>query len=143
MPLQVELVSPEGVLFEGEAAMVVARTVGGGDIAFLTGHVPFIGTLAVHPVKIVAEDGSARVLAVHRGFVEVSDDHGAFLSDSAEWPADIDVPRAEAARARAQERLRADPEDEEAKAALVRAEVRLEVAAARLEATSGRPSTSH
>jgi F-type H+-transporting ATPase subunit epsilon len=135
MPLQVELVSPEGVLFEGEASMVVARTVGGGDIAFLAGHVPFIGALAVHPVKVIAEDGSARVLAVHRGFVEVSDDHVAILSDSAEWPGDIDVPRAEAARARAQERLRSNPDDEEAKVDLTRAEVRLEVAAAGLERT--------
>jgi len=135
MPLQVELVSPEGVLFEGEASMVVVRTMGGGDIAFLSGHVPFIGALAVHSVKVLLEDGTSLVMAVHRGFVEVSDDHVAILSDSAEQAADIDVPRAEAARARAQERLRSDPDDEGAKADLARAEVRLEVAAVGLERT--------
>ena len=37
MPLQVELVSPERILYSGEADMVIARTVGGGDIAFLPG----------------------------------------------------------------------------------------------------------
>ena len=38
MPLQVELVSPERLLYSGEADQVIARTVGGGDIAFLAGH---------------------------------------------------------------------------------------------------------
>ena len=43
MTLHVELVSPEQVLYSGDASMVVARTSGGGDIAFLTGHAPFLG----------------------------------------------------------------------------------------------------
>ena len=47
MTLQVELVSPEGIAYSGEAEMVVARTVDGGDIAFQPGHVPFIGVLAI------------------------------------------------------------------------------------------------
>ena len=47
MPMQVELVSPERVLYEDDADMVIARTVGGGDIAFLTGHAPFLGALAI------------------------------------------------------------------------------------------------
>ena len=55
--MHVELVSPEGILFEGEATMVVARTLS-GDIAFLQGHVPFIGSLAMHPVKIVMAAGT-------------------------------------------------------------------------------------
>ena len=56
----------------GRPEMVVVRTVGGGDIAFLPGHVPFIGALDVHPAKIYGEDGGVTVIAVHRGFVEVS-----------------------------------------------------------------------
>ena len=43
--MQVELVSPERVLFSGEATMVILRTLGGGDIAFLPGHAPFLGAL--------------------------------------------------------------------------------------------------
>ena len=68
--MHVELVSPEGILFEGEATMVVARTLS-GDIAFLQGHVPFIGSLAMHPVKIVMADGTTQIIAAHRGFIEV------------------------------------------------------------------------
>ena len=37
--LRVELVSPERVLFSGEAKQVITRTLDGGEIAFLPGHI--------------------------------------------------------------------------------------------------------
>ena len=126
--LQVELVSPERILFSGEAQSVIARTTG-GDIAFLTGHVPFIGTLEVHPVRILLADGTEEVVAVHEGFVECSDDRVTILSDVAELQSHIDVDRAEAARDRA-EANRSRDGDAGAEAALRRAHVRLEVARA-------------
>lgn len=135
MALEVELVSPERIAYSGEAKMVICRTTT-GDIAFLPGHIPFIGVLATHPVRLQMEDGPERVIAVHQGFVEVSplDADGntrvTILSDVAELADTIDVARAQAAKDRAEEALRADAEDPEARAALVRAEVRLSVAAA-------------
>lgn len=132
MAMTVELVSPEEVAFSGEASMVVCRTTA-GDIAFQAGHVPFIGVLQTHPVKIVA-DGDETVIAVHQGFVEVSptDVEGntrvTVLSDVAELADSIDVERASAAKERAEEALRQDPDDPEAASALRRAEVRLSVA---------------
>ena len=136
----VELVSPEGILFEGEASMVVARTLS-GDIAFLEGHVPFIGSLAVHPIKIIMADGTTQVVAAHRGFVEVTGSKVTILSDVAELAAEIDVPRAEQARARAEEAVRLNAEDLEAHAALKRADVRL--GAARGGSTTLSPGASH
>ena len=135
--LQVDLVSPEKVLFSGQASFVRARTVGGGEIAFLTGHAPFIGALEICAVKIVTEGGDEQYVAVHGGFVEVSDDTVTILSDVAELAADIDVARAEEARSRAEADLRNDADDDEAKAALTRAEIRIEVASA-TPATSAR-----
>jgi len=128
MTLQVELVSPEGILFEGDADMVIARTVGGGDIAFLTGHVPFVGSLATGLVKIVRPGNQTQLIAAHRGFVSVSGDRVSILSDVAELAGDIDVARAEAAKVRAEEQLRSSSDDEAARAALRRAEVRLQAA---------------
>ena len=128
--LQVELVSPEKILFSGQASFVRARTVGGGEIAFLTGHAPFIGALETCVVKIITESSDEQLIAVHGGFVEVSDDTVTILSDVAEMADDIDVARAETARTQAEADLRTDPDDEEAKAALKRAEVRIEVATA-------------
>ncbi|MEZ5245279.1 MAG: ATP synthase F1 subunit epsilon [Acidimicrobiales bacterium] len=124
----VEVVSPESVSYTGEAEMVVARTVDGGDIAFQTGHVPFIGTLAVWSVEVIKEGGDRDTFAVHRGFVQVSGDQVTILSDVSESVDQIDVARAEAARDRAQQALNADPGDAAAAAALGRAELRLRVA---------------
>jgi F-type H+-transporting ATPase subunit epsilon len=47
MTFQVELVSPESISYSGEAEMIIARTIEGGDIAFQPGHVPVIGVLSV------------------------------------------------------------------------------------------------
>jgi F-type H+-transporting ATPase subunit epsilon len=126
--LDVELVSPERILFSGQASFVRVRTVGGGEIAFLTGHAPFIGALEICAVKLIPEGGDERLVAVHGGFVEVSDDRVTILSDVAELAEDIDVARAEQARTQAESDLRTNPDDEEAQAALKRAEIRIEVA---------------
>jgi F-type H+-transporting ATPase subunit epsilon len=127
VPLEVQLVSPERILFEGEAEMVVCRP-SDGEIAFLPGHVPFLGALVDDPVRILLEGGGEEVAAVHGGFVEMSHDRVVVLSDLAEMRDQIDVPRAEAARRAAEEALGRDPEDPEALAAFARAETRLKVA---------------
>jgi F-type H+-transporting ATPase subunit epsilon len=134
MALVVELVSPERVAYTGEAKMVICRTTT-GDIAFLPGHVPFIGVLATHPVRVLLDEGGEQVIAVHQGFVEVSPPEDGntrvtILSDVCELADTIDVARAQEALARAQAQLATDPEDPEAAAAIQRAEVRLSVAAA-------------
>ena len=126
--MEVQLVSPEQVLYTGDAKMVVVRTLGGGDIAFEENHAPFLGALATWPARVKFEDGTQQWFAVHGGFVEVGHNRVIILSDVAELPADIDVARAEAAKSRAEEALRANDEDEAAQGAAARAKVRLEVA---------------
>ena len=129
MPLHVEIVSPERVLYSGDGDMVVARA-SDGDIAFLPGHAPFIGALGIASVRVLLQQHGEQAAAVHGGFVEVNNDHVIVLSDVAELPEQIDVPRAQEAKARAEAALRSDEHDEEARAALARAETRLEVAGA-------------
>ena len=124
MPLAVELVSPERTLFSGEATMVRARTVGGGDIAFLSGHAPFIGALATWTVEISLVGGGDELVAVHGGFIEVSGDHVKILSDLAEMASTIDAERARRAQEKAEAAV-AKGEDAEAEAALARANARL------------------
>ncbi len=124
MPLAVELVSPERTLFSGDASMVRARTVGGGDIAFLSGHAPFVGALAIATVEITLADGGSEKAAVHGGFIEVSNDHVKILSDLAELASTIDVERARRAQERAQAAVQ-NGDDADAIAALARATARL------------------
>jgi F-type H+-transporting ATPase subunit epsilon len=130
MTFQIELVSPEAITYQGEADMVIARTVGGGDIAFQPGHVPFIGVLAVWSVDVVRPDGGRDTFAVHRGFVQVAGTKISILSDVSEAAGDIDVERARVAKAGAESALSADKDDREAVGALARADVRLTVAGA-------------
>ncbi len=125
--LQVSVVSPESILFEGSAEMLVART-SDGEIAFLPGHAPFVGALGGYPVRVIRAEGPEIAIAVHGGFVEFSDDQVTVLSDVAELPDQIDVVRAQTAKEEAERRLGADPEDFEAAAALGRAKLRLEAA---------------
>jgi F-type H+-transporting ATPase subunit epsilon len=78
------------------------------------------------------QNGNTNYLAIAWGFAEVLPDKVTILADAAERPEDIDVKRAEEAKARAEEELRKqDPElDYDATLlALHRAEVRLQVAA--------------
>ncbi len=126
MALQVEVVSPERILYSGEAEMVVCRTPA-GEIAFLTGHVPFLGALGIGQVRIHQEGGDVQKVAVHEGFVEVSNDHVTLLSDMAELPDQIDQERARRAKEDAEQRMK-NSDDAEAEAKLRRAQVRLELA---------------
>ena len=124
--LHVQVVSPEQVLYEGDAEMVVCRTTE-GELAFLPGHTPFLGALGTAMVRVILPEGE-QAAAVHEGFVEVSRDRVVVLSDIAELPDQVDVPRAELAKQTAEAALATDPDDAQAQAALVRAETRLKVA---------------
>ena len=128
MTFQVELVSPEAITYSGEAEMVIARTLEGGDIAFQPGHVPFIGVLAVWSVEVIRPDGDRDVFAVHRGFVQVAGTKISVLSNVSEKSSEIDVERAQQAKDAAEEKLSQNDEDIEAVDALARAELRLQIA---------------
>jgi F-type H+-transporting ATPase subunit epsilon len=125
--MQVEVVSPERVLFSGEATMVILRTLGGGDIAFLPGHAPFLGALTEWSGQLHLADGTVKHVAIHNGFVEVSNNTVAILADTAELAEDIDVERAREALRVAQERTERG-DDAGAEAELRRAHARLAAA---------------
>ena len=124
--MHVELVSPERMLFSGEATIVIARP-SGGDAAFLPGHAPFLGLLGIGPVLIRTADGNEIRAAVHGGFIEVRNNRVTILSDVAELERDIDADRARAAKAKLEAKQH-ELSDAEASAALRRAHVRLEMA---------------
>jgi F-type H+-transporting ATPase subunit epsilon len=84
---RVDLVTPTGTLFSGQAEMVVCRTAG-GDIAFLANHMPYIGALEAYPLRIVHPEGAGAGeelrFEVGGGFVEVNNNRVIVLCDSAE-----------------------------------------------------------
>jgi F-type H+-transporting ATPase subunit epsilon len=83
---QVDLVTPEGPLFSGQAEMVACRTEG-GDIAFLANHMAYVGELQAGELRVVhpeggAPDGELR-FEVGGGFVEVYANRVVVACDSA------------------------------------------------------------
>lgn len=126
-PMTVEVVSPESILFSGQATMVITRTLGGGEIAFQAGHAPFLAALTENHTRVFLTDGATEDIAVHGGFVEVAANKVSILSDAAELASQIDVERARAAKERAEATLR-HTHDAEALAALSRANARLAAA---------------
>lgn len=125
--MKVDVVSPEQVLFSGEATMVITRTLS-GDIAFMPGHAPLLGALTECHTRIHLADGTVRDFAIHGGFVEVSKGKVSLLSDRAEAGADIDVARARTAKESVEAALpqaAAGKEEDELRAALRRATARL------------------
>ncbi|MBA3287787.1 MAG: F0F1 ATP synthase subunit epsilon [Acidimicrobiia bacterium] len=63
--------SPEEVMFEGEATQVITRTTE-GDVAFLADHAAFLGALVENTTRVFLTDGSIRQFEISGGFVEVS-----------------------------------------------------------------------
>jgi len=139
------LVTPERVVLEEEVAAVMLRTAL-GDATYLAGHTPLVGAIVPGLVRFQHPDGTEERVAVHGGFVHVKPEGVTVLAPVAELEQDIDVERARHALAVAEHRVtdasggspgaaEDDPsgtrELAEAQAALLRAHVRLEVAATR------------
>ena len=93
------------------------------------GHAAFLGALTENHTRVFLANGEVEDIAVHGGFVEVSDNTVSILSDAAELGGQIDIERARDAKGRAEERLRHE-HDAEAVSALGRAHARLNAAGA-------------
>ena len=133
MPLAVDILTPSRLLVRDQ---VDELNVPGEDgyLGILPGHTALLTNLGQG--ELMYRKGEQRYyLAVFGGYMEVRDDHVTVLADIAEPAAEIDRPRAEAVRDRAEQRLRnpqgQDMDFERAQAALMRALIRLQVAARR------------
>ena len=125
---QLRIITPERIFYECQAKMVEFNTTE-GEIGVLPGHIPLTVILKPGIVSIYEPDGEKHA-ALHSGFAEILQDQVTILAEIVEWPAEIDLSRAEAAKARAEERLNSKtPETDIARAetALLRALARIEV----------------
>lgn len=126
---QLEVTTPEQIVVREnvEEAQIPARN---GYLGVLPGHAPLLAELRSGELSYRLS-GHTEYLVITRGYVEVLPDQTRVLVEAAEKPADIDLARAEKARGRAEERLRAPNPDldlERARAALERALARIQVA---------------
>ena len=109
--LRLEIVTPESKIYSEEVEMVTLPGVE-GEMGIYPMHVPLM--TQVSPGEVLArKNGVEYSLAVGEGFVEISADRVAILTDMAIRADDIDEAKAEEARKRAEARLQEKLSDEE------------------------------
>src|SRR3954451_25274958 len=124
--MHVELVSPERILYSGDADMVICRTIGSCDIAFMADHAHFLGALDDAAARIRKSDGEWEDAAVHGGCVHVRDNSVILLSDLAELASQIDFERARRDREELERKVM-ETDDAAIEARLRRVHVRLQL----------------
>lgn len=131
--IRLEVVTPEKSVVS-ERAQIVMAPGSLGEFGVLAGHTPFLTTLKTGALKYKDETGRERFVFISSGFAEALPDRVTVLAESAERRKDIDIERAKAAVERAEKRLQASGEDIDfvrAKAALLRAISRIQLAGTR------------
>ena len=122
-----EIVTPDGEFFRGEAQSLTVRTVD-GDVGILAGHADYVTALGMGMAKLNI-DGQVRTAACIGGLLMVSGGSVRLVATTFEWSETIDVARAKASAARA--RLVLDNREKHTVSEITLAEARLKRALVR------------
>ncbi|HWH69215.1 MAG TPA: F0F1 ATP synthase subunit epsilon [Candidatus Sulfotelmatobacter sp.] len=110
--LKLEIVTPEAKTYSEDVEMVTLPGVE-GEMGIYPQHVPLM-TQVVPGEVIARKEGRDSFLAIGEGFVEITEDRVAIMTDMAIRAENIDEAKAEEARQRAESRLTEQLDDEEA-----------------------------
>ena len=131
MTFQLQIVTPDGLIFEGEAVKLFCRTIA-GDVCILARHCNYMTALGMGEARVTLADGTVRRAACIGGMLTVRSGQVRLVATTFEWAEDIDKARAEDSRKRAETVLGQKGVDarelELAQARLKRALVRTHVA---------------
>ena len=126
-----KIVTPDGLLFDGEAQRIVVRTID-GDIAIMARHINCVAPLGMGRATIVDAEGERRYAAAIGALLSVVNGEVNLVPTTFEWAESIDAARAQASQDRAEKVLRNKDASENdlrlAEARLHRALVRKSVA---------------
>ena len=126
---ELKIIEPDGFFFEGEADFLEFTSVE-GEMGVYKNHIPLTTILEPCVMRIHIGD-TMKKAAILGGFVEILKERITVLAEDANWPEEIDVERARAAKKRAEERLN----KKEVGLDVMRAEAALKRAIARIGAT--------
>ena len=127
-PFHLQIVTPEGLLFDGDAESLLVRT-GEGDVEIMSGHTDLFASVGVGRARILA-DGNSRTASCSGGFLSVKGGEVKLCAVTFEFADTIDIGRAKAAMERAERAITAAKDDRSeriAKAKLARALTRISV----------------
>ena len=116
-----EIVSMDGLDFDGEVEKLLLRTID-GDVEILARHTDYCTAIGMGTARVTMADGKERKAACIGGMISVMKGQVKVFPTTWEWSEEIDVERAKEAKARAEERLKDQMLDKEAR---VRAEAKL------------------
>ena len=123
-----KIITPDRVFYEEQVSMVEFNTVE-GEVGIYKEHIPMTMIIAPGILMITQENGTKEA-ALHAGCAEVLQDKVTILAEIIEWPAEIDLKRAEESKERAENRIREHAPGTDMK----RAEMSLKRAVARINA---------
>ena len=98
-PFHLKIVTPDGLIFDGQAEELIVRTTG-GDVAILARHINYVAALGMGRAVVVS-GGNRRTAACIGGMLSVVDGRVTLLPSTFEWSDQIDVERADASYRRA------------------------------------------
>ncbi len=124
-----KIITPERVFYDGAAEMAEFNTTE-GEIGIYKDHIPMTVIIKPGILTITEEGEQVKEAALHEGFATILPDKVTIMAEIIEWPAEIDLARAEAAKKRAQDRI----EKKETETDIARAETALQRAICRIEA---------
>ena len=127
-----EVVSMDGLDFNGEVQKLLLRTID-GDVEILARHTDYCTAIGMGTARVTMADGTERKAACIGGMLSVMKGEVRVFPTTWEWSEDIDLERAKAAKAKAEERLNDQMLDKEAR---VRAEAKLYRALVRIGTSS-------
>ncbi len=104
--LRISLMSPERKLLDKAEIRSVSLSGSEGQVQVLPQHAAMVGTLETGPFIIEYADGKSEHGVITTGFFEVRSNHVTLLAETVELAVEIDVGRARAAQAKAEEQLR-------------------------------------
>ena len=126
--IAVNIVTPDGPVYDSEVSMVIAVTAT-GEMGVLPGHIPTVAPLGIGAVRLKKEN-STELVAVNGGFLEIRPEKVTILAQSAERATEIDLARAQESAKRAEALLQANKDEidfKRAELALKRAMNRINV----------------
>jgi ATP synthase F1, epsilon subunit len=98
-PFHLKIVTPDGLIYDGQAEELLVRTTG-GDVAILARHMNYVAPLGMGRAVVVS-GGTRRTAACIGGMLSVCDGEVTLVPTTFEWADKIDLERAEAAYNRA------------------------------------------
>ena len=104
--LHVSIITPDVTVYNDETTMLIVTT-GTGEMGLMADHLPLIASLTIGELTVKHADTGDHdtFVAVNGGYVKFDGQHAEVIADSAELQKNIDVKRAQNAKARAEKSI--------------------------------------